>query len=40
MGDHIAYMHEGMLDIYENKATFINDEKTGAKKEISFWNNL
>ncbi len=40
MGDRIAYMHEGMLDIYENKTTFINDEKTGAKKEISFWNNL
>lgn len=40
MGNRIAYMQQGVLNIYESKADFINDEKTGAKKEISFWNNL
>ncbi len=40
MGDRLAYMQNGRLTMYENKDAFIKDEITGAKKEISFWNNL
>jgi ABC-type Fe3+/spermidine/putrescine transport system ATPase subunit len=40
MGNRIAYMENGLLKTYASKNDFINDEITGAKKEIAFWNNL
>lgn len=40
MGDKIAYMENGMLDIFENKEEFIKDSRTGVLNEISFWNSL
>ena len=40
MGNKITYMHNGMLVQYETKEDFINDEMTGAKREIAFWNSL
>ncbi len=40
MGDKITYMHDGILIPYNSKEDFINDETTGAKKEIAFWNSL
>lgn len=40
MGDTIAYMEDGLLEIYANKKDFVNAAKTGVKNEIDFWNNL
>jgi ABC-type sugar transport system ATPase subunit len=40
MGDRMTYLQDGKLKIYNSKQDFINDEITGAKKEISFWNNI
>ena len=40
MGNRIAYMQDGLLKMYETKKDFLDDERTGAKNEIAFWNNL
>jgi ABC-type sugar transport system ATPase subunit len=40
MGDKIAFMQSGNLKVYTNKADFINDEATGVKSEIGFWDSL
>ena len=40
MGDQIAYMENGMLQIFDTKQDFINDSRTGVKNEIEFWNTL
>jgi len=40
MGNRIAYMQDGRLKTYASKNDFVNDEITGAQKEILFWNNL
>lgn len=40
MGNQIAYMDKGLLEIFETKQNFIDADKTGVKSEISFWNNL
>ena len=40
MGDRMTYLRDGKLKVYDSKQDFINDEITGAKKEILFWNNL
>jgi ABC-type sugar transport system ATPase subunit len=40
MGDQIAYMDTGKLEVFEKKEDFINDTRTGVKKEINFWNTL
>ncbi len=40
MGNRVAYMQDGLLKMYDSKNDFVNDEITGAKKEIAFWNNL
>ena len=40
MGDRIAYMNDGVLDVYESRTSFINDSKTGVAGEINFWNTL
>jgi ABC-type sugar transport system ATPase subunit len=40
MGDHISYMEAGRLQVFDSKGDFVNDDRTGVKNEISFWNNL
>jgi ABC-type sugar transport system ATPase subunit len=40
MGDTIAYMENGHLEIYNSRQDFITDLKTGVGNEINFWNNL
>jgi len=40
MGDQIAYMENGIMQIFDNKKDFINDSRTGVKSEIAFWNTL
>lgn len=40
MGDQIAYMENGLLQVFENKKDFINDNRTGVKNEVEFWNTL
>ena len=40
MGDQIAYMENGILEVYPSKTAFINDEKTGVRGERDFWSNL
>jgi ABC-type Fe3+/spermidine/putrescine transport system ATPase subunit len=40
MGDKMTYLQDGKLKIYDTKQDFINDEITGAKKEILFWNTI
>ena len=40
MGDNIAYMENGGLEIFKTKKDFINDKRTGVTNEIIFWNNL
>jgi ABC-type sugar transport system ATPase subunit len=40
MGDKICFMENGVLEVYEDKQSFIRSEKTGVQNEINFWNNL
>ncbi len=40
MGDEIAFMENGILDVYDSKATFIADTRTGVKGEREFWDRL
>jgi len=40
MGDQMSYMQQGQLQLYQNKQDFMNDEKTGVKNELIFWNGL
>ncbi len=40
MGDQIAYMEFGRLKVYASREEFINDDKTGVRGELNFWNNL
>lgn len=39
MGDAMAYMLEGKLEVYASKKAFMQDEKTGVQKEIQFWKD-
>ena len=40
MGDQVAYMQNGSLQIFTDKQTFINDPRTGVLNEVQFWNTL
>lgn len=40
MGDEIAFMRSGNLKVYKRKQDFIEDDSTGVKQEIEFWNTL
>lgn len=40
MGESIAYMENGELEIFKSKADFINDKRTGVQNEIAFWNTI
>lgn len=40
MGDKISYMDKGLLEVFDTKQAFIDNDITGVKSEISFWNNL
>ena len=40
MGDQVAYMENGILQIFTDKQTFINDPRTGVLNEVQFWNTL
>ena len=40
MGDQVAYMENGLLQIFTDKKTFINDPRTGVLNEVQFWNTL
>lgn len=40
MGDQIAYMEDGNLQVFNSHADFINDSRTGVQNEIRFWNQL
>lgn len=39
-GDRFGMMVNGRLTLYETRESFIEDSKTGVKKEIEFWKNL
>lgn len=40
MGDNIAYMENGTLQIFNSKQQFIEDKRTGVENEKKFWNSL
>jgi len=40
MGSTLAILRTGRMHVYASKETFINDETTGVKDEIDFWQNL
>ena len=40
MGDEIALMDKGQLEEFETKEAFIEDERTGARQEMDFWNQI
>lgn len=40
MGDQLALMENGKLDVFEHLDDFIRDPRTGMKAEIDFWKNL
>ena len=40
MGDQIAYMEGGVLQVYDKKEDFIHDQKTGVLEEMDFWKEL
>jgi len=39
-GDFFGMMHNGKLNIFENRDAFINNADTGVKEELKFWTNL
>lgn len=40
LGDRLAYMENGQLELFENLAAFVADPRTGMKQEIDFWKKL
>ncbi|TNE54272.1 MAG: ABC transporter ATP-binding protein [Bacteroidetes bacterium] len=40
MGDRLAYMENGRLDMFDNLEAFIADPRTGMKQEMDFWRKL
>ncbi len=40
MGDTMAYMENGQLQLFESKQHFMNDPRTGVLNEVQFWNTL
>lgn len=40
LGDRLAYLENGRLDVFENLRTFMADPRTGIKQEMDFWKNL
>lgn len=40
MGDRLGMMVGGQLNIYDSRADFIADERTGALEEARFWTDL
>lgn len=40
MGDQLALLQNGVLQLYTDKTAFLNDPRTGAKAELSFWENI
>jgi ABC-type sugar transport system ATPase subunit len=40
MGDEIALMQKGRLQLYPSKEAFVEDPATGVKNEITFWDSL
>lgn len=40
MGERLAFMEQGRLELFENLEDFIKDPRTGMKQEINFWKNL
>jgi ABC-type nitrate/sulfonate/bicarbonate transport system ATPase subunit len=40
MGDQLAYMENGQLDVFENLDAFVADPRTGMKQELDFWKKL
>lgn len=39
-GDRYGMMHNGVLNVYESRKSFIEDANTGVKEELEFWKNL
>jgi ABC-type Fe3+/spermidine/putrescine transport system ATPase subunit len=40
LGDLFATMTSGRIEVHSSRETFIEDEKTGVKREIEFWNKI
>ena len=40
MGDRLAYMANGNLNVYNDKGSFVNDPVTGISQELDFWNDI
>lgn len=40
MGDRIATMRKGLLQVYSTRQAFIEDRRIGVLAEIAFWNGL
>lgn len=40
MGDNIALMDKGKLEVFKTKEAFIKDARTGVKEEIDFWRTV
>ena len=40
MGDRLAYMENGQLDVFDTLQAFVADPRTGMKQEMDFWKKL
>ena len=40
MGDRLAFLSEGQIEVFPNREAFIQDSRTGVKGELEFWKNL
>jgi ABC-type Fe3+/spermidine/putrescine transport system ATPase subunit len=40
MGDRLAYMEAGKLEVYPNREAFLTDPRTGVQEELDFWKGL
>lgn len=40
VGDRFALMSDGRMKFYQTKQDFIDDDSTGVKAEIAFWNSI
>lgn len=40
MGDRLAYLEAGQLEVFPDQEDFLNDPRTGVQEELEFWKKL
>lgn len=40
MGDRLAYLEAGQLEVFSNQQAFLQDPRTGVEEELNFWKGI